>query len=181
MAADTFRFLIMSDTHGDIDIMTRIVGIHRDDCTNFFHLGDSEVSPYVVNSLFLGVRGNCDYYVGLPVTRDVHFPFGIVHLEHGNRFDGITEEYIDSVGCKIFLFGHTHRKFLGRTRSGVWVMNPGSLVLPRDGKLGSYLIAEIDNQSGEVRKAEFHLVEPDTGREVECLDGLKEHGLLRNF
>lgn len=173
---DRYRFLIMSDTHGDIEHMTSIVDRHRVDCTNFFHLGDSEVSPYVINSLFLGVRGNCDYFAGLPATRDIPFPFGRVHLEHGNRYDGITDEYIDSLGCAIFLSGHTHRKLVHRTPKGVWVLNPGSLTRPRDGDLGSYLTCDVDQETGQLSNVIFHLVDPETGNEFETLDGLKAFG-----
>lgn len=170
--ASAYRFLIVSDTHGDIDIMTRIVNNHRGDCTNFFHLGDSEVSPYVIDSLFLGVRGNCDYFAGLPPTRDIVFPFGKVHLEHGNRWDGITDEYVLSLGCRIFLSGHTHRKLARKLSNGVWILNPGSLTRPRDGNLGSYLIADI-SEKGDIRTLAFHTLDPETGIEEGIIDGFK--------
>lgn len=164
--SDKLRFFVVSDTHCDIDIMAKAVSRHQTDVTNWFHLGDSELPPDIINSMFLGVRGNCDRYPGLPITRDVRFAFGTVHLEHGNRWDGIDDDYIASLGCKIFLSGHTHRKLARQLPNGSWQFNPGSLVRPRDGSLGSYLLIDVDEKTGQVLHYEFHLVEIDTGLEV---------------
>lgn len=160
------RFFIVSDTHSDTEIMQRCVNRHQIDVTNWFHLGDSELPPSLIMRNFLGVRGNCDYYVGLPVTRDVRFAFGTVHLEHGNRWSGITDEYVNSLGCRFFLSGHTHRKLAKRLPSGVWMFNPGSLIRPRDGEYGSYLLVDVDSESGNVLSYEFHLVDTQTGEEI---------------
>lgn len=160
------RFFVVSDTHSDIDIMQKCVNRHQSDATNWFHLGDSELPPYLIMRQFLGVRGNCDHYAGLPITRDVPFPFGTVHLEHGNRWDGITPEYVESIGCKIFLSGHTHRKLAKKLPSGVWVFNPGSLIRPRDGEYGSYLLIDLNRETGEIERYSFHFVDTVTGEEI---------------
>lgn len=164
-----YRFFVVSDTHTDTEIMNKCMNHHLNDVTNWFHLGDSELPAEYINERLLGVRGNCDYYAGLPYTRDIVFPFGKVHLEHGNRFDGISDEYIKETGCKIFLSGHTHRKLARKLDNGVWQFNPGSLVRPRDGEFGSYLLIDVD-EKGKILHYEFHLIDIDTGDEVKILD-----------
>jgi len=166
---DKLRFFVISDTHQDTEILEKCISRHQTDVTNWFHLGDSELSPYYINERFLGVRGNCDYYVGLPYTRDPIFAFGTVHLEHGNRYKGITDEYIESLGCKFFFYGHTHRKDARRLKNGCYIFNPGSLVRPRDGEFGSYLIIDVDQRKGEVLSYEFHLIDINTGEEVQII------------
>lgn len=166
------RFLVVSDSHGDIEIMSKIVSRYRESCTHFYHLGDSEVSPFLIDSMFLGVRGNCDLWYGLPLTRDIPFRFGTVHLEHGNRTEGITPEYADSLGCKLLLHGHTHRKRIERTPGENWTVNPGSLTRPRDGSLGSYLILDVDEETGEIIEYTFHMIDVFTGEEVENIKSI---------
>lgn len=163
------RFLVVSDSHGDIDIMQGVVNRHRGDCTHFYHLGDSEISPFVIDSMFLGVRGNCDMWAGLPLTRDIPFSFGTVHLEHGNRTGGITPEYAASLGCRILIYGHTHRKRIERLESGIGIVNPGSLTRPRDGDYGSYLVLDVDDNTGEITRYAFHMIDVWTGKQVKVI------------
>lgn len=165
------RLFVMSDSHSDTVIMNKCINRHLKDVTNWFHLGDSELPGHYINDRFLGVRGNCDYYPGLPYTRDIVFSFGNIHLEHGNRYEGITDEYIKSTNCFIFLSGHTHKKLARKINDNLYQFNPGSLVRPRDGEYGSYLLIDVDEDEKKVISYEFHLIDINTGDEVDKVVG----------
>lgn len=165
--SDIRRFCVMSDTHTDTKIMESIISKYAGVVDYWFHCGDSELPPEFIMRNFVGVRGNCDYFAGLPITRDVKFPFGTVHLEHGNRTDGITQEYIESLNCKYFFSGHTHKKLQAKLPNGTYQFNPGSLVRPRDGMFGSFLLIDVDFETGELVKAQFKEVDPVLGIELD--------------
>ena len=171
---DFIRFAILSDTHGDSEIMSRIIGKYSGVVDNWFHCGDSELPPEYIQNEFVGVRGNCDYFAGLPLTRDLRFPFGVVHLEHGNRTGGITKEYVESLHCKYFFSGHTHKKLAIYHPFGCWQFNPGSLIKPRDGEYGSFLFVDVRKDDGKLVSYQFHLVDPKTGEEIPGGETYKE-------
>lgn len=160
------RFCVMSDTHGDTQYMGAIISKYNGVVNNWFHCGDSELPPELIMRKFVGVRGNCDYFAGLPITRDVKFPFGTVHLEHGNRTGGITSEYIKSCNCKYFFSGHTHKKLFNELDGEIYQFNPGSLMRPRDGMFGSFLFIDLDDQTGKLISYQFKLIDPVTGIEI---------------
>lgn len=161
------RLFVVSDTHCDFAILHKCMARHQADVTYWYHLGDSEVPPEFIQQDFVGVRGNCDHYEGLPYTRDIVFPFGTIHLEHGHMISGNIQAYIKATGRRIFLSGHTHVKLAKLYEDGIWQFNPGSLVRPRDGMYGSYLLIDVDRTTGKVYHYEFHLVDTLMGTEVE--------------
>lgn len=101
------------------------------------------------------------------MTRDIAFPFGRVHLEHGHRSGGVSPEFVASCRCAYFFSGHTHRKLAFHHPFGTWQFNPGSLMKPRGGAKGSFLLLEVDEASGELLSYRFALVDPKSGEEVE--------------
>lgn len=151
------KIVVVSDSHGDTAILEKIALIHQD-ASIFYHLGDSELPPYVLYGYgYASVKGNCDYepYV---LNRDVTLEGFKIHMEHGHGFSFQSDpnKYVENLGVDIFLFGHTHRKlatYVGNTL----VFNPGSLTRPRDGEKGSYLV--LDLKKGEKVKYKFYEVD----------------------
>jgi len=140
------KILVCSDSHGDTKVLEDIFFKHQD-CNLYFHCGDSCLPEYLT-SKFISVKGNCDYF-DYQKVREVQTKWGTIHVEHGNAHMFDREEYIKSLNCFIFLFGHTHVKghwIYGKTH----VFNPGSLTRPRDGDKGSYLIVDIDDDTGKL-------------------------------
>lgn len=139
------KIVVVADSHGNLSLLSEIFQKHYD-ADIFYHLGDSELPGYYLNH-FCAVRGNCDYN-DLPRMRDVEVLNYKIHLEHGDNFHLMlnSEKYITSLDCDIFLFGHTHKKLVGKVGK-TYVFNPGSLTRPRDGEKGSYLILEINEDS----------------------------------
>lgn len=56
----------------------------------------------------------------------------------------------------LVVFGHTHRRF-AKMDGEMWVVNPGSIGLPRDGREGTYAIVSIDD--GVITDVAFHQIE----------------------
>jgi putative phosphoesterase len=136
------KILVCSDSHGDELALEKIVLLNQN-CDLYLHcgdigLGENEISPFVC------VRGNCDRFP-YPLERNIQTEWGTIHIEHGNNYSHLTPEYIQSLNCFIFLFGHTHVRehgYDGKT----YVFNPGSLTEPRDANEGSYLILDISKE-----------------------------------
>lgn len=142
------RILVVSDSHGDANSLHNLsLKYHHFDY--FLHLGDSQLPPYLLEP-FISVKGNCDFGNDYPRSRTIVTPCGKIHMEHGNSMD---ESFFSDESIRIFLCGHTHIRALKKLPSGAYLANPGSLTRPRDGKYGSYLTIEWDE---EEPKFEFH-------------------------
>lgn len=146
------KIVVVSDSHGDYDSLAKIYYSNQD-ANIFLHIGDFEIPLQELNSLgYLAVKGNCDYIFNsiLPLSRDIDFHFGTIHLEHGNLIHYSNfENYVTRTNPKIFLFGHTHAK-MALIIKDTYVFNPGSISRPRDCDIGSYLILNIDEKTYEI-------------------------------
>ncbi|MCI2068232.1 MAG: YfcE family phosphodiesterase [Bacilli bacterium] len=140
------RILVCSDSHGDL-VALRQIYLANPGLDLYLHCGDICLPDYAVRE-FTIVKGNCDYF-SFPLKRDIPTKWGNIHMEHGNSYQARKKEYIESLHCFIYLFGHTHVKehgYDGKT----WVFNPGSLTEPEDSAEGSYLLIDIDEESGKL-------------------------------
>lgn len=148
------RILVVSDTHGGKRQMEKIIPIIKDEVDLIIHAGDNfKDSIYlkdVTKKPVMAVAGNCDFE---NVERNIDFECeGVnIFLTHGNSF-GVKYGLKDLVreakkrNANIAIFGHTHCKE-DKIISGVQVINPGSLSLPRDDRNGSYVMLDIENGS----------------------------------
>lgn len=134
------KILIVSDTHGDTELLTKI--LLENHCDINLHLGDSQLPEYMLSS-FLVVRGNCDYFIDFPTSRDLVVENFKIHLEHGDKIYTSLENYINNIDCDIFLFGHLHKVMNFKINKKL-VLNPGSLTCPRDANEGSFIILTLD-------------------------------------
>ena len=146
------KIVIMSDSHGSYTAVESIVERNLGKADIFIHLGDGERDsdrimlkyPHID---FRRVAGNCDYASMLPDNLIVDVEGARIFCSHGHRLfvKGGTET-IRSVArdndCNIVLYGHTHERY-SATEDGIFVMNPGSCAMPRDGKRPSFGVIEI--------------------------------------
>lgn len=145
------KIIVVSDTHRSFDAFDSIVQKNKN-ADMFIHLGDGEDEYEDVQNLNLGkefryVKGNNDY--GMWTMAQV-IPLGIhkALATHGHRFsvwngtDLLVAEALSN-DCDIALYGHTHVRDISM-KNGVYIMNPGSAYLPRDGKPPCYGVIEID-------------------------------------
>lgn len=164
------KLVVFSDVHGRSDRVAELLKLHRN-ADAFLFLGDGiRDLPQDIHSLpscFAGVRGNCDFSFGnildFSLAEELLLNFGsyTVMMTHGHLYG--VKSGIDSAvrhaavrHADILLYGHTHvaeERFLpeGTAIEGItlskpmWIMNPGSLGAPRNGK-ASYGLVQIRNE-----------------------------------
>ena len=142
------KILVISDTHGDVNLVNQVL-LENGDCDLFLHCGDVCVDPSLLYANLLIVKGNCDIFSDFPLSRDIEVLGKKIHFEHGNRYGALDYKNIEKLNCDIFLFGHTHCR-LAQKYNDIFIFNPGSLIRPRDGIKGTYLILNIDDFTREI-------------------------------
>ena len=149
------KLLIVSDTHGDLRALRRVVEKEADAAAVIF-LGDGLREAEMLQDerpvlrLYSG-RGNCDMASFAPAGALAPFGGVLFYYTHGHLYDvksGLTElaEAAAARGAQAALFGHTHRQTLEQ-RGGVVLFNPGALSSQRGE--GHYGIATV--QEGAVQ------------------------------
>lgn len=146
------KILVVSDTHRDFSALKRAFD-KNPDSDLLIHLGDGEGEFQDLSELYpdkpmVYVGGNCDY--GFHNTTHIVTTRCGVRLFccHGHTMvvklglELLTAHAFEEK-CEIALYGHTHVPFCDIV-NGIYVMNPGSAALPRDGSKASYGIVEID-------------------------------------
>lgn len=142
------KIIVMSDSHGDKETVKAVSALQAD---AVFHCGDSELSREdpVLENIHI-VKGNCD--------RDQRFPDSVI-VEVGNRKIWMVHGHehdckrtmlpmyygAQEIGADIVLFGHSH-SYAAELREGILFVNPGSTLLPREGKQPTF--AEIEWNGG---------------------------------
>ncbi len=162
------NILVVSDTHGDTEMLRDIISKNRAWCDLCIHLGDhlkdaQEVMLDFPTIAFLGVMGNCDYpsmyrnqmYEGVFTAEKRR-----IFYTHGHKYNvKFGKEYLVSNakfnGADVALFGHSHEAFCEEI-GGVLVVNPGSTSFPRDGSCGTYakLVIIDDKIKCEIKEVE---------------------------
>lgn len=144
----TRRIAVIADTHGRLP--TRVAEAIRS-ADEIWHLGDFD-NPMLVQSVrglgpkFVGVLGNCDAGIDLPMQVTLEragYTFLLVHIPPGKL-----------AGADFLLHGHTHvprDERIGSTR----VLNPGSAGKANKGAPPSYGWLQIDEES---RALEWRIV-----------------------
>lgn len=130
------KFIVFSDSHGDVDHMIRAVRLENPALC--FFLGDGEYDLTRLQRRFPSlpvnaVRGNCDLRSTLPraltcAAGGVRFFATHGHL-FGVKHDPIYRELCEAAlaeNADVVLFGHTHEPFRDRTM-GMELLNPGSI------------------------------------------------------
>lgn len=147
------KVLIISDTHGkNHNLLKTLERVGPIDL--MIHLGDFDGGEEYIKSISHCpcemVSGNNDFFNGLP--KEVFMRIGkyVVMLTHGHRY-GVnysTANLIEAAkrnDADIVMFGHTHLPMINLS-DDVWLINPGSLSLPRQhGRIPTFILMEIDS------------------------------------
>ena len=146
------RIVVMSDSHGDLSQVLKVVKRNIGFCDMFIHLGDGErdidrLRVMYPNEDIRHVRGNCDYSDDSPSVSVINADGIRIFCTHGHRYNvksgvEILAQNAEKNACRIALYGHTHAR-LETVCNGIFVMNPGSCACPRDGKPPSFGVIEI--------------------------------------
>lgn len=130
------KALVVSDNHGDRQILSQIVNKWQGQVDLMIHCGDSEIDstdPLMKN--FVGVAGNNDWHLGYPgdlVIEKAGQHFFITHGHHYRVNFTMTPLMLKgaSTGADVICYGHTHQLW-ATVDHGMLVVNPGSISLPR--------------------------------------------------
>ncbi|MTD38820.1 YfcE family phosphodiesterase [Erwinia sp. CPCC 100877] len=142
------KYLVVSDNHGDRDVLVDLKETYKGQVDRMFHCGDSELDP--TDSLwqdFIVVRGNCDYDPAFPnkiVDKTVEDTIFMTHGHLVNVRYGLTTLALQAaeVDADIVLFGHTHEIGCEMIEHTLF-LNPGSIRLPRGPiQIKSYVIID---------------------------------------
>lgn len=148
------KILIVSDSHGKNRFLEKVIE-KTEPFDLFLHLGDIEGSEdYIealVSSKTVMVAGNNDFFSDLDKDKIITIRNFKIFMTHGHRY-GVnfgTDRLKDVArqhGAAIAIFGHTHRPCIDLS-GDVWVVNPGSISLPRqEGGKPSFILMEIDDK-----------------------------------
>ena len=130
------KFIVFSDSHGDVDHMIRAVRLENPALC--FFLGDGEYDLTRLQRRFPSlpvnaVRGNCDLRSTLPRALTCAAGGVRIFATHGHllgvKHDPIYRELCEAAlaeNADVVLFGHTHEPFRDRTM-GMELLNPGSI------------------------------------------------------
>jgi len=130
------KLLVFSDSHGKIDRMQLAAGQTHPDA--ILHLGDCfsdalELQRILSGVQFHMVKGNNDWQ---PVGENellLTIECVTIYMTHGHHYrvkNGLhaLAERARQKKANLALFGHTHQSLI-RQEPGVWLMNPGQMLL----------------------------------------------------
>ncbi|MGN0394412.1 MAG: metallophosphoesterase family protein [Coprococcus sp.] len=165
------KVLLISDTHGKTSCIRQIKEIVGD-VDMLVHMGDICGDERMIYDNFdceiHMVAGNNDYGSALPYEEEFNIGRYSVFITHGHRYSvhygtERLEELIKEKGYDIVMFGHTHERMV-KHYGGSYIVNPGSLALPRDNRTGTYILLDFD-QNGKPFFAENELPRRKSERE----------------
>lgn len=146
------RIGIMSDTHGSLDAVARVVSLagpvemwlHAGDC-----IADAEHLAIISGVPVHMVAGNCDWpNITVPEELIVEAAGHRILLTHGHnygvRYDTeILSEAAEAQGADIAVYGHTHVADVS-PGDEIYVLNPGSAARPRDELRPSFMTVVLE-------------------------------------
>ena len=163
------KLLVFSDVHGRVDRAREAISRHEDaDAVLFLGDGLREVEKLFFERLNLtpiSVRGNCDLFSPSDAPTERMLAFGELRILMMHGFTPYDVKYGAEAaiayaarrGADVLLYGHTHVReefYLpeGSDLGGgvlldhpMWVMNPGSIGRPSDGR-PSYGLIHIEGK-----------------------------------
>jgi len=146
------RILIVSDSHGRSHYLEKAI-LREYPFDRLIHLGDiegeedyiREITPCPVEL----VAGNNDFFSFEPKEKVILIGSHRCFLTHGHHHNVYSNtEMLKAAarvqGADMVMYGHKHVPKIDQT-SDVWVINPGSISLPRqEGRQPSYIVMELD-------------------------------------
>jgi len=144
------KVLVISDSHGDREILVELVERYKDKVDQIFHCGDSELEATdPVWDSVMTVRGNMDFTDEYKLTQIADVKNERIFMAHGHRFNvnhGMQELVYaaQAENADYAFFGHTHQAKCEKINNIV-VLNPGSISEPRGHyQVPTYAIVESD-------------------------------------
>lgn len=145
------KIAVVSDTHLNTSMLDKILKETKD-ADIIFHLGDNVKDALYLEKNFNGdvyyVKGNCDIAVSADTDKVIEIEGKKFFLTHGHNYRvnyDLNNLYYKAkeLNVDVAVYGHTHVKLI-ENYGDLYILNPGSSSLPRDGSKSMGFI-EIDN------------------------------------
>lgn len=142
-------FVVMSDSHGNREVIKSIKEHYQGIATGIFHCGDSELPSN--DEIWKGitvVAGNCDYDTGYNEFQIQEIEGKKVLVSHGHlHYVGLGLDrysyFAEEKEVDIALFGHIHCPVAQKINNIIYV-NPGSVSQPRgEYNIRMYAVIEL--------------------------------------
>ncbi len=143
------RILVVSDSHGRWGCLLDVIN-KQPTAELVIHLGDGAGDVTDIMTMHkkpvVSVEGNCDFCTSAPPLKLIEAGGKKIFATHGHLY-GVKKdtrrlsEAARERGADICLYGHTHTAEL-TFEDGLYIINPGSIAVPRDGKR-SYATIDI--------------------------------------
>lgn len=145
---------VISDTHRAIALAQKAIE-QMGSPDMVLHLGDNFTDAIKLAKLFPNIEfeyvmGNCDFGYGDSSEKLLEISGKKLFMTHGHRYNvknGYMELYerAKELGADVVLFGHTHCPMMERL-GNVYIINPGSVSMPRCGSPKTCAILFIDEK-----------------------------------
>ncbi|WP_163101317.1 metallophosphoesterase family protein [Peribacillus alkalitolerans] len=149
------KILIVSDSHGQTEILEILKNRHQHEVQAMIHCGDSELNhedPALEG--FQTVKGNCDFLGAF--SEELTFSQGgyNFYVAHGHKHNvKMTLMNLlyraEEVSANIICFGHSHHAGSEMIDEKLFI-NPGSIYLPRGRREKTYVILELEETAAHV-------------------------------
>ncbi len=146
---------MISDTHKNISKARRVIKNLESKVGLIIHLGDHvsdalDLSYEFDHIDFEYVAGNCDWSSGIPQEKIINIMGRQFLITHGHYYGvklGLSTliKTAKSKGVNGVLFGHTHVP-ISKMHDDIYLMNPGSLSMPRGGSGATYGTLQLDDE-----------------------------------
>ena len=148
------RVLVISDSHGTYSGIETAIETHPE-ASHLIFLGDGASQMENIQYCYPNVTchilaGNCDWSSDYPNMKLITLSGVKILACHGHTYDvkyGIDRLLTSArnQGAQVALYGHTHCAYEAY-HDGIYVMNPGSIALPRDTSKKSYGILDMTDK-----------------------------------
>lgn len=179
--ADKARVLVISDSHGERNVVEFILKQENKDIDALIFCGDgiSDLT-YILNSkpellpkVVCFVRGNNDSSgyntaingeytnIFVPESELIKIAGHNIYVTHGHKanlflnYKTLTE-MARTCNAEIALFGHIHVA-LHQKEDGILILNPGSCSRPRGGQPPCYAVLELAKGKSEIKREFFEI------------------------
>lgn len=174
------KLMFLSDIHGSVHYMKKAIEIYENEKADYIViLGDAlyhgprnplpkDYSPKDVAEILnrykdkiIAVRGNCDSEVDQMILEyPIMADYGVllyngkrIYITHGHIYN--KDNLPNICDGDILVYGHTHI-LLADKEDTVYILNPGSITLPKENNPNSYGI--LENNMFEVKDIEGNVI-----------------------
>lgn len=146
------KVVVVSDSHGDDQILQMLVDHYQGQVDALIHCGDSELSwDDPLRQHFIMVQGNMDFDSRFPMMVNQEINGQKVLVVHGHRYGvNFGMEQLSLLAqeqqANLVFYGHTHQLACAMDQGRLF-LNPGSISQPRGRFVslrGTYAIVEVE-------------------------------------